>query len=563
MKKNVFLLLVLTSCLNFGQNLMVNGKIAIFFLLFQTSLFAKNYYVHPTNGKDTNSGLSKKMAFKTLERASKIGFVYGDRLLLASGQTYKNGLNLVDKHGTKNSPIIITTIPWESNDTIVPALIDFKGQPNGVLIEDCSYIDISHIQLTANGYHDNSNNKSKMRCGILISSKHAKKTNNIKLKNISIYDIFYENIGFKRGIDEVKTANGTQKYGWGIRVINNNANAIIEAITIENCHIKSVAHTGIKLTGRNKNISKIHITDNYVEATGGPGIQMSEVKNVTVTNNVVTHSGSNNDTRKWGRGSGLWTWGASNVLIEKNKFLYASGPADSTGAHIDFNCDNVVLQYNISAYNAGGFCEILGNNYNCAYRYNISINDGYRTKGENGAFQEGKILWLSGYQGSNKERKGPVNTYIYNNTIYCDASLVAKIAIDNTSNGIFIANNIFYINGGSKAVLGDQYKPDSINGELAKNVIFRNNLFLKDDNWPNEIGIKDSNPIFGNPSFMNEGGIEAKDYVPTNLNLIKNKGINISLLPNDSQGLIESLKLEKDILGNILDGKPSLGAIEP
>jgi hypothetical protein len=24
-------------------------------------------------------------------------------------------------------------------------------------------------------------------------------------------------------------------------------------------------------------------------------------------------------------------------------------------AHIDYNCDNIVLQYNISAYNAGGF----------------------------------------------------------------------------------------------------------------------------------------------------------------------------------------------------------------
>ena len=26
----------------------------------------------------------------------------------------------------------------------------------------------------------------------------------------------------------------------------------------------------------------------------------------------------------------------------------------------------------------GGFCEILGDNINCGYRYNISVNDGYR-----------------------------------------------------------------------------------------------------------------------------------------------------------------------------------------
>ena len=109
----------------------------------------------------------------------------------------------------------------------------------------------------------------------------------------------------------------------------------------------------------------------------------------------VHSSGSNDDSRKWGRGSGLWTWGSSDIIIEHNHFLHANGPADSAGCHIDFNCSNVVVQYNFSAYNAGGFCEILGNNYNCAYRYNISVNDGHRVKGENRAFQEGKTFWLS------------------------------------------------------------------------------------------------------------------------------------------------------------------------
>ena len=42
------------------------------------------------------------------------------------------------------------------------------------------------------------------------------------------------------------------------------------------------------------------------------------------------------DTRKWGRGSGLWTWGSSFALISNNKFQNANGPADSAGCHIDF-----------------------------------------------------------------------------------------------------------------------------------------------------------------------------------------------------------------------------------
>ena len=77
-------------------------------------------------------------------------------------------------------------------------------------------------------------------------------------------------------------------------------------------------------------------------------------------------------------------------------------------AYIDFNCSDVIIQYNYSANNVGGFCEILGNNYNCAYRYNISVNDGHRMKGQNGAFQQGKTLWLSGFVGKGNERNGPL-----------------------------------------------------------------------------------------------------------------------------------------------------------
>ena len=124
--------------------------------------------------------------------------------------------------------------------------------------------------------------------------------------------------------------------------------------------------------------------------------------------------------------------------------MNANGPADSAGVHIDFNCSDVIIQYNYSANNAGGFCEILGNNYNCAYRYNISVNDGHRMKGQNGAFQQGKTLWLSGFVGKGNERNGPFNSYIYNNTIIASEKIISKYAIDRASSGVLIKNNIFF-----------------------------------------------------------------------------------------------------------------------
>ncbi len=92
---------------------------------------------------------------------------------------------------------------------------------------------------------------------------------------------------------------------------------------------------------------------------------------------------------------------------------------------------------------------------------------------------------------------------------------------------------------------------------------FKNNLFLHRDNWPKNVGISDSSPVFGDPKFANAGGLVVIDYLPTNRGLLKNKGLNIELLPNDKTGLLQSLNLKEDILGNPISGVPSIGAIEP
>lgn len=242
--------------------------------------------------------------------------------------------------------------------------------------------------------------------------------------------------------------------------------------------------------------------------------------------------------------------------------MNANGPGDSAGCHIDFNCNNVVVQYNFSANNAGGFCEILGNNYNCAYRYNISVNDGHRIKEKDGAFQEGKIFWLSGYVGNNQKRNGPFNSYFYNNTMYVSKNIEAKIAVDKTSSGVLIANNIFHFEGASRAVLGDQYNPEQAGKSSVKNVVFQNNLYLDKSNWPADVIIQDSRIILGDAQFARVGGLKPEDYIPTNKVLIKDRGIDIITIPGDSIGLKIGLKVDADFVGNPINNLPDLGAIE-
>jgi len=538
--------------------------LTLLFLIPATFLArATDYFVHPVAGNDANSGLSTAQAIRSLERASQLVLSPGDRLLLAAGQRHTGSLSLVGLQGHPNRPIAITTVAWPGDDTNQPALIDAKGHAQALLIRDCQYVHIDSLRIQANGSVQKKPG-SEMRCGILVTATANGRTEGIVLANIRIQDIFHENPGYKRPSKEVTTANGSEPYGWGIRLMSTDETSKIENIRIEACHIENIEHTGIKLTGARgrHNISRVWLYANHITHTGGPGIQLSNVKFVHVAANEITYSGSADDSRKWGRGSGLWTWSASNVLIEKNRFMYANGPGDSAGAHIDYNCDNVVLQYNFSAHNAGGFCEILGNTYNCAYRYNISVNDGYRVKGKNGAFQEGKLFWLSGYQGNAKERKGPINTYFYNNTIYVSQDIETKFAIDGRSDGVLIANNIFCIEGRSLTVLGDQNKPDTpLEGGLNR-VFFHNNLYLKPGNWPSDLPIQDQSPLFGDPEFTSKGGLLPADYLPRNIQLVKGKGIKVPYLPSDAIGLMQGLRIPEDIEGKMTDDIPSLGALK-
>ena len=540
-------------------------SLLLFFISFQNSAISVTYYFDSVNGSDLNQGISSEKPFRTLNKINEIDFNLGDSILLFNGSYFSGNIKLIDKNDIHISN-------YNNQEKTYP-IINSKGHIAGVYIENSSNISVSNIQVTANGggvieeYENLSTNKitdkAIMRAGILVNVSKKKIFKNILIDNVIVSNVFFEDLGFKRDPSEVRTSMGTQAYGFGIRFFNSSQSGSIEGIIVSNCFIENVGHTGIKMTSSiGKRFKNIEVSNNRLLRTGGPSIQFSRVEDLHVYGNEVKFSGSPDDSRKWGRGSGLWTWGSSNVLIEKNSFMYANGPADSAGVHIDFNCDNVIIQHNLSVGNAGGFIEILGNNYNCSYRYNISVNDGHRIKGQNNAFQEGKTFWLSGFIGRGRERNGPFNSYIYNNTIYVKEDIISKIAVDKASNGVLVANNIFHIEGDSEFVLGDQYRPDKGGGNKIKNVFFENNLFLKDSYWPKDVLIQPLNSLFGNANFKNGGGEKISNYIPLNNKLIKDKGLVINNIYNDSIGLKGGLNVEFDILGNKIIDLPDLGAIE-
>lgn len=522
---------------------------------------ATNYYINTEIGKNTNKGTNGKQAFQTLEAINSIALKPGDSILLATGQKFVGMLVIQNSKGTLRQPIVISNYSYKAKTN--RPIIDAGDQLNALLIQNSSHIVVKGIEFTGLMPYPKSDttNKAAIKCGILVEITKEESQENIILTDLVVHDIYFNQPGFKRSAAETKSANGTQSYGWGIRFMNNAKLATMSNIKVLKTSIYNMSHTGLKATSRKNGIVQLEIANCKVSNTGGPGMQFSGVNKAHIHHNSIDHSGSTTDSRNWGRGSGLWTWSCTDFIIEHNRFENANGPGDSAGVHIDYNCNDIIVQYNLSANNAGGFCEILGNNYNCSYRYNISINDGYRIKGEKGAFQEGKTFWLSGYVGDQKKNAGPYNSYFYNNTIYVAKHITPKIAASSSADGVLIANNIFYFESEAQTVAGDQ-KQKEVDIDGIPNVVFNNNLFLRANNWPSNFPFKDAHPSYGNPAFKNKSGLAIADYTPLNISLVQNKGIQIPRLPNDSIGLRIGLKVEKDILGNIISDQPDLGAIE-
>lgn len=533
------------------------------FLILCAVGHAATYYVHPVTGDDALAGTTAATAWKSLAKINALRLQAGDRVLLAGGQIFAGQLAFDGLNGTAEAPIIFSSFAPAGAAVDARATIDGRGYVAAVHLKNSGHVRVSDLIVTADGGGMRAGQppKADMRCGVLIEATAAGRYEDIRLSKVRVNEVSFEEPGFVRPQADVNTANGTVRYGWGIRFIVKSPAAKLQGVAVTDCEIENVNHTGLKFTAPTDGIQDVRVECVRVTHSGGPGVQLSGVRGGRFTGLYVNGSGSTRDTRNWGRGSGLWTWGSSDIVIEKGQFLNANGPGDSAGVHIDYNCRDVVVQYNLSVHNAGGFCEVLGNNFNCAYRYNVSVNDGYREKGRDGAFQEGKTFWLSGYIGKGP-RRGPFNTYFYNNTIYLSEAIAAKMAVAPTAEGVLIANNIFYVLGRSQMVKGDQFSADAAAAGPLKNVVFENNLFLRADNWPAAVGIHDRAPLIGDPGFARAGGLSTEDYVPRNVALVKNRGVRIAKIPSDQNGLKIGLGVDRDILGHPISGEPDLGAIE-
>lgn len=447
---------------------------------------AATYYVDNLAGLDGNSGTSSNAAWQSLGKVSGRTFQPGDRVLFKAGGSWTGELDL-NGNGTLASPIVV-----DQYGSGPKPFINGGGYECAVRLQGVSYWEVNNLELSNDGGPTLSG-PSDYRAGVLVKSAFTAIRNHIYLRNLTIHDIFPT----------------TGAYGHGIHVIaacSGSVSTYYDDVRIENCQISRTGRFGVwvQQTGSTavspayQFIRNVIIRGNTFLDVGGSGAETGWCDGVLLESNIVHRSGASVDPRQWARGSGYWPWKCRNVLVQCNEFRHARGEADSCGVHIDYGNRDVTIQYNLSLDNEGGFVEILGDCVNSIYRYNVSINDGARLKGVNGAAQDGHLIWLSDYVGDGNPGIGATNSMIYNNTIYVRSGITNYLKIMAGTQGTYIANNIFYLDG----------RPVYTNAGV--NTVWANNLWY--GNVPTGLP-PDPGAVFAHPLFATVSGTNAGDYL--------------------------------------------------
>ena len=445
------------------------------------------YYVSATLGSDANDGLSEATAFETLSRVNALSLGPGDRVLFRSGDVWY-GMLWPKGSGTGGQPIVVGSYGGS-----VKPVIDGDGYQASLLIVDDDYYEISDLELTNEASHLDGSGQPKVEVGfggpennegsgedVRFGLKVVAATRSLSgfdFSRLDIHDIYptpaLSNVALKH-------------QGYGIKYESQSDLSVgnvftISSVLMDDLLVSRTGHYGVWIRPLGLSGVDTYKHDDFTLKnsrfldTGGAGFVIVKASNVLVENNVFDGTGSHLDSRMWQRGSGLWPFDSKDVVIQSNILRNARGPLDSYGVHIDYNNEDVLVQYNYSYNNEGGFAQILGANENCGYRYNVSVNDGYRVDGIDGAVQDGRIFNISNFCSSGGGCSSTGN-FLYNNTVYVPNTFSPDIVFKAGSGETLFHNNLIVVEAGSD-VLQTDIASSGVTYDIERNLFYPASLF--------------------------------------------------------------------------------------
>lgn len=470
-------------------------KYPIFVLLLSYSLCAQNqYYLSSSTGNDSNDG-SQTQPWKTLSKISNTTLGPGDTVYFKKGDTFR-GHFVVDGSGTEQSPITFTSYGNGSQPIISGSDHDYGGGDyrEAMLVTNHDNMVFDDLEIQNHRTISRSGVGDLVSFGIRIEvSDSNANLNNFSFRNMTfknVYALYWVDPSNQNAFNDFEVSGLTFISSWG---------GIINNVIVEDSYFTDLQRIGVHIkntmgkTSTKRNTNFVFRNNDFFQI-GGTCVLPVRTENCLIENNIFNQPGAKTNDKMIGRGSAVWNWYSINTIIQYNQAINAKGIMDSHGIHVDHSNVDTFIQYNYMQDCEGGFVEILGGNQRAVYRFNISVNDGWRVHPN--WVNSDHTIWLNDKIGGESGHPS-YDSYIYNNTVVINKSGndAFDTAIDINGQNTRIFNNIFYATNGSG--IGNQQ------GNYGDpNLMMTNNLFH--GNIRNNFRTLDSNRLEVNPVFYNE-----------------------------------------------------------
>lgn len=419
---------------------------------------AADFHVDARGGDDTNSGLTPKDAWQSLEKLNATEFQAGDRLLFKAGESWSGQLKVRGSGRMEDGkPRFITAGKYGAGAK--PRLAGEGKFRDTLLIENVEFWRFEDLEITNQGPR-----REAWRSGVKIFANDFGKMRHIHLRRLHVRDV-----------------NGDlrkEHEGCGIYFEARGGNSHFDQLTIEDCHLERTDRNGICQKGGRARSENVIILGNLLEDIGGDGIKLWGTNGGLIERNIVRGARA----RCTDHAAGIWPFACDDTLIQFNEVSGTKGTKDGQGFDADYNCRRTVFQYNYSHGNEGGFMLICGpgKSYNegTIIRYNISVRDGVNTA---------RVFHFGGKS---------TNTLVHNNTVVIGPGQDLPMVLhtewsEGRSENARFVNNLFIVEEGGRA---------SYDFGTSRGNIFEDNVFAgRHEGLPPGVSISDAPPRLAGP----------------------------------------------------------------
>ncbi len=523
-----------------------------------------SYYVSNSSGDDENPG-TKEAPWKTLKKISSTFLFPGDTVMFRRGDTI-HGHFIVNGSGNEDQPVLITAY-GEGVPPVISGQVDSVGggdYEEAILVENNDHLIFDGLEVQNERLVGRNGVADTDAYGLQVRNRGTKVMRNLVFRHMT-----FKNVFAVQPILDPEDFNSLQVSGLSFSSTKNTEagkEKHIRDILIEDCMFSNLQRFGIKFShgggyagigndsiNRNMNIL---IRNNEFSFNGGTGVLPNSTYNCLIENNIFDHPGASTDPRMPGRGSAIWNFNAVNTIMQYNMCLSARGYLDSHGIHIDNWNVATFVQYNYMEDCEGGFVEILKGNKNAVYRFNVSVNDGWRV---NEKWKDSNhTIWVNADRWGAPEDFSPSDgVYIYNNTVVVNKPFTTSVNLDGKN--MFVYNNIFSsVHGGGIGIQNFAVR----NNETP--YFESNNLF--DGSVHQDFVAMDVNPQIGSPMFADTGENKyAYELQPGSPAMDNGTTVPGPIVKGAGYGVFKDVPAfpNVDFFGNPIDlssGSPNIGA---